>query len=243
MSARIIRSDAGGLATLTLDRPEKLNALDTPAFAELDAHCAALEQESHRVGCVVLRANGRAFCAGADLGQIAAEPVDPRFKPGVIDRLSRLPQPVIAAVHGVCFTGGLELALAADIIVADRSARFADTHGKWGFVGAWGMSQRLPRRIGMSAAKMMMFTAQPVDAARALEMGLIDILFEEGGLAVGVAGLAEAILGNSWHTNIETKRLMRETEGMMLEEGLAWENFRNPGFAPDYRERIARFTK
>lgn len=243
MSERITRNDEGGLATLTLDRPDKLNALDTQAFEELDAHCAALERETDRIGCVVLRANGRGFCAGADIGKIGAVPIDPRFKPGVVERFARLPQPVIAAIHGTCFTGGLELALAADIILADATARFADTHGKWGFVGAWGLSQRLPRRIGLSSAKLMMFTGRTVQADKALEMGLVDLLVPEGALRETVADLAGAILENSWHTNFHTKRLMRETEGMTLEQGLAHENYRNPGFAPDHKERIARFAK
>ena len=242
-AARIVRVDQGGLCRLTLNRPDKLNALDTRAFEELDAHCAALEREADRIGCVVLDAGGRGFCAGADIGAIGAAPIDPRFKPGVIERLAGLPQPVIAAIHGTCYTGGLELALAADIIVADATARFADTHGKWGFVGAWGMSQRLPRRIGMSAAKLMMFTARPVDAAEARAMGLIDVLVDEGTLAARVAELAGAILANSWHTNMATKRLLRETEGMTLAQGLAHESYRNPGFAPDHKERIARFAK
>ena len=240
---RIIRTDSNGLCTLTLNRPDKLNALDTRAFEELDAHCAALEGQTDRIGCVVLSALGRGFCAGADIGKIGAVPIDPRFKPGVIDRLSRLPQPVVAAVHGTCFTGGLELALAADIIMADASARFADTHGKWGLIGAWGMSQRLPRRVGMGPAKRLMFTAQPISAAEAQAMGLIDVLVDEGTLAASTAELAAAILANSWHTNIETKRLLRETEGISLAQGLAHENYRNPGYAADHQERMARFSK
>jgi enoyl-CoA hydratase/carnithine racemase len=240
---RITRHDAGGLCTLTLDRPEKLNALDTQAFEELDAHCAALESQIGDIGCVVLQARGRAFCAGADIGRIGAAPIDPRFKPGVIDRLACLPQPVIAAIHGSCFTGGLELALAADLIVAESGARFADTHGKFGLVGEWGMTQRLPRRIGIAAAKLMMFTAQPVAAAEALAMGLVDMLVGDGELAARIADLAAAVLANSWHTNFAAKRLLRETEGMSLAEGLAHESYRHPGFAPDYRERLARFSK
>lgn len=240
---RILRADEGGLCTLTLNRPDKLNALDTQAFEELDAHCAALESQTDEIGCVVLRGSGRGFCAGADIGKIGAAPIDPRFKPGVIERVARLPQPVIAAIHGTCFTGGLELALAADLIVADATARFADTHGKWGFVGAWGMSQRLPRRIGVAAAKLMMFTAQPVSAQDARAMGLVDVLAEEGQLDGKLAELTAAVLANSWHTNFAAKRLMRETEGMSLAAGLAHENYRNPGFAPDSQERVARFSK
>lgn len=156
MSERIQRIDSDGVCTLIFNRPDKLNALDTPFFEEMDAHLARLENETDTIGCVVLRGAGRGFCAGADINGIGKSSVAPTFKPGVIERLERLPQPVIAAVHGVCYTGGLELALACDFIVADASARFADTHGKWGLVAAWGMIQRLPRRVGSQVAKRLM---------------------------------------------------------------------------------------
>jgi enoyl-CoA hydratase len=243
MSERVTRHDADGLCTLTLNRPDKLNALDTPGFEALDAHLAALEGQPNNIGCVVLRGSGRGFCAGADLNAMGKVPVPPTFKPGVIERLGKLPQPVIAAVHGVCFTGGLELALACDFIVADSTARFADTHGKWGLVGAWGISQRLPRRIGVAAAKHMMMTARTVDAGEAKATGLVDLLALEGGLDERVARLAADVLANSWHTNFAVKRLMRETDGMSLAGGLAHEHRHYPGNAPDYEERIARFSK
>jgi enoyl-CoA hydratase/carnithine racemase len=244
MSDRVLRSDRDGLCTLTLNRPDKLNALDTESFQALDGHLAALERDES-IGCVVLRAEGRAFCAGADLNALdgALATLPPSFKPSVVERLARLPKPVVAVVHGICFTGGLELVLAADFIVAEATARFADTHGKWGFVGAWGITQRLPRRIGTAPAKRMMMTARTVEAPEALAMGLIDIMAPEGGLDATVVEFTGQILANSWHTNFATKRLMLETDGMSLAEGLAHESYRYPGLAPDYRERIARFTK
>lgn len=244
MTSRILREDsAEGLCTLTLNRPEKLNALDTQTFQELDALLAAIEGQTDSIGCVVLRGSGRGFCAGADLGGIDAGFTDSRFKPAVVERLANLPQPLIVAVHGVCFTGGLELALAADLILADATARLADTHGKWGLVGAWGMAQRLPRRIGAAAAKRMMFTGREVSAEQAEALGLVDLLAPAGELDALVAGIAADILANSWHTNFATKRMMRETEGMPLAQALAHEHYRYPGFAPDHAERIARFTK
>lgn len=242
MAERVTREDVGGLCTLTLNRPEKLNALDTPAFEELEAHLAALAKDE-RIGCVVLRGAGRGFCAGADLKAMGGAPIDPAFKPGVIERLGLLPQPVIAAVHGVCLTGGLELALACDFILADATARFADTHGKWGLVSQWGMSQRLPRRVGLPAAKWMMMTGRAVDAAEAHRLALIDLLAPEGQLHDLVARFAADVLASSWHTNFATKRLMRETDGMSLAQGLAHEHYRHPGFAPDYKERIERFSR
>jgi len=184
---RISRDDAAGLCTLTLNRPEKLNALDTLAFEELDAHLSALEKDE-RIGCVVLRGAGRGFCSGADLKAMAIAPLSPAFKPGVIQRFGVLPQPVIAAVHGVCLTGGLELALACDFILADVTARFADTHGQWGLVAQWGLSQRLPRRIGVPAAKRLMMSGRTVEAEEAADIGLIDLLAPEGRLDELLAG-------------------------------------------------------
>lgn len=241
MSQKVLRHDEGGLCTLTLNRPDKLNALDTELFEQLDAHLAALEQQTDTIGCVVLRGAGRGFCAGADLGAVTT--TLGLFKPKVIQRLQSLPQPTVAAVHGVCMTGALELALACDFIVAEAGARFADTHGKWGLVGSWGMSQRLPRRIGAAKAKRMMFTSRMVGADEALALGLVDMLAEAGGLNAMVAGFTGEILANSWHTNIETKKLMVQTEGMPLAEALAHEQYHYPGFAPDFEERVAAFSK
>jgi enoyl-CoA hydratase len=148
----LLRHDAPGLCTLTLNRPQQHNALNTALFERLDQELAALEAQQETIGCVLLRATGPSFPAGVDLKALAsgATPPPPNFKPGVLERLSRLPQTVVACIHATCVTGGLELVLAADILVAAASARFADTHGRWGLVAGWGMTQRLPRRIGMS---------------------------------------------------------------------------------------------
>ncbi len=243
MNARILRADAGGLCTLTLNRADKLNALDTLAFEELEAHLAALEEATDTIGCVVLRGAGRGFCAGADLNAMGKVPVPRDYKPGVVARLGCLPQPVVAAVHGVCFTGGLELALACDFILADESASFADTHGKWGLVGAWGMGQRLQRRIGAPAAKRMMMTSARLDAAEAKALGLVDVGAPSGGLDALVAGFTAEILANSWHTNFAAKRMMRETDGLGLAAGLAYEHEHDAGNAPDHAVRVARFGK
>ena len=241
-SPSVLRHDADGLCTLTLNRPDKLNALDTESFETLKVHLDSLQSSSPTVGCVVLRGSGKAFCAGADLHALGA-PTErpPTFKPMAIERLTRLPMPVIAAVHGVCFTGGLELALACDFILADATARFADTHGKWGLVSAWGMSQRLPRRIGVAAAKRMMFTGREVNAAAAQEMGLVDLLAAAGELDQVLESFVGEVLATSWHTYAAIKRLMIETEGMPLAAALAHEHYHYPGWAPDYRERIATF--
>lgn len=243
MSERIVRSGEGALCTLTIDRADKLNALDGQFFDELEAHAIALEAQAGSIGCVVLRASGRAFSAGADLGGVGVEKRDPRRNSAILERFANLPMPLVAAIHGICYTGGLEIALACDFLIAEESARFADTHGKWGFVPMWGMTQRLPRRIGVPAARRMMMTGLPIGAAEAKAIGLIDEVAAQGALDDAVAAFTSAILANSAFTNAQVKRMIRETEGMTLAQGLAYETFRWPGSAPDSRERIAKFTK
>ena len=243
MTERVNRHDADGLCTLTLNRPEKLNALDTYTFQELNEHIDALEKQTDRIGCVILRGAGRAFCAGMDLTVVTREVEPPEFKPQVIDRLARLPQPVIGAIHGACYTGGLELALTCDFLLSDPTVRFADTHGKWGLIPTWGMAQRLTRRVGQAAAKHMMMSSRVVGAAEAGEIGLIDGLAGEGGLDALVASRAEEILANSWHMNFWTKRMIRETDGMSIDAALAYERDNDPGRAPDYQQRLDSFRK
>jgi enoyl-CoA hydratase/carnithine racemase len=201
-------------------------------------------ETSDDVGCVVLRGAGRAFSAGHDLGDIGdGESFGHlRWQSRIVERLANLPQPVIAAVHGPCFTGALELALAADLIVASEAARFADTHAKWGLTPIWGMSQRLPRRVGGSRARDMMVTCRTVDGREAAAIGLADRCFPDATFADDVMALSKTILANSRFSNAANKRLLLQTDGLPLRDGLAFEVFRNEGNAPDVAERIAAFA-
>jgi len=237
----VLREDRAGLCTLTLNRPEKLNAIDRDLFKEFARHVSDLERDGGQIGCIVLRGAGRAFCAGHDLeesgggdslGWLRTEAL-------TIEKLSRLPQPVIASIHGYCMTAGLELVLAADILVAAESAVLADTHGKWGLVPGWGMSQRLPRRIGAGKALEMMLTSRRYSGREAAAMGLVNVCVPDADLDATVASFAADILENSWHSNSANKRLVYETDGLRLDEGIAHEIFRNEGFATDRGERLA----
>jgi enoyl-CoA hydratase/carnithine racemase len=234
----VLRDDADGVCTLTLNRPEKRNAVNRDLFRQLRDHVRAIEADD-AVGLVVVTGAGAHFCAGHDLtspphadalGWLRQEML-------TLERLTKLRQPVIAKVRGSCYTGGLEFALAADFIVCGESARFADTHGKWGLVPGWGLSQRLPRRVGQAKALEMMLTCRPYTGAEAAAMGLANHCVPDAGLDAKVAEIAALILGNSRHSNAENKRLVYETDGMALSAGLGHELMRNAGFDPAMRKK------
>ena len=244
MSGLVLREDDNGLCVLTLNRPEKLNSLNVAVFEDLYEHVEALAGQTDTVGCVVLKGAGRCFSAGHDLGDIAAGEKLPRpnFQSHVIEALSGLPQPVITAVHGHCYTGALELALAGDIILASENARFADTHARWALTPVWGLSQRLPRRIGQATAYEMMFTCQTYSGAQAAAMGLANPCFPDASFDADVAAFCRMILANSPFSHRANKRLIRDTDGLPMGAGLAHEIYRGEGRGPDMQERIAAFA-
>ncbi|MBB4615424.1 enoyl-CoA hydratase/isomerase family protein [Novosphingobium taihuense] len=242
MSDLVLRNDAGGVATLVLNRPEKRNAINRELFRALRGHVVALQSDSS-VRLVVIRGEGDHFCAGHGLGEKPHADALGWLRKEVhtLELLSKLRQPVIAAVRGTCFTGGLELALAADFIICDETARFADTHGKWGLVPGWGMSQRLPRRVGSARAIEMMVTCRPVTGVDAERAGLANLCVVDGALDAALADYAEAILAISPHSNAENKRLVYDTDGMRLAQGIDHEVMRNAGFDRDAATRRASF--
>lgn len=245
MQPPVIREDRNGAAILTLNRPDKLNALTVEMFMLLRGHVDAIAQQTDTIGLVLLRGAGKCFCAGNDLAGIAsgAKPPKPWFQGETIERLATLPQPVVTAVHGHCYTGGLELALAGDIIVASANAKFGDTHGKWALTPVWGMSQRLPRRVGAAKAKEMMFTSRTYSGAQAEQIGLANFCVADDIFETEVEKLTKEILGNSWFSHRANKKLVDDTEGLSLKAGLAHEIYRNEGRGPDSQERIAAFMK
>jgi enoyl-CoA hydratase len=239
----VLREDREGIATLTLNRPEKKNAVNQALFKAFRRHVAALET-AENIGLVVLRGAGDSFCAGHDLGETPHKDALGwlRLELLTLERLTKLRQPVIAQVHGACYTGGLEFALAADFIVAGESARFADTHGKWGLVPGWGLSQRLPRRVGQAKALEMMLTCRAYSGQEAAAMGLANLCLPDAELDSAVRDLAATILANSWHSNAANKKLVYDTDGLPLAQGIAHEIMRNEGFDPKAREHAARFA-
>jgi enoyl-CoA hydratase/carnithine racemase len=243
MSELVKRVDEEGIATLSLDRPDVLNALSPALFEGLRAHIDAIAAETETVGCVILRGEGRSFSSGNDLGAITAGERAPskHFQAETLDALEALPQPVIAAVRGHCYTGALEVVLACDLLVASETARFVDSHGKWGMTPTWGMSQRLPRRIGPVRAKEMMLTGRTVDGAEAVALGLANDCVPDGDLEARSLELARSLVANSWWTLRADKKLVNEGQRYTLQEGLAYERANSTGATPDTLQRLQEF--
>jgi enoyl-CoA hydratase/carnithine racemase len=243
MQEFVLRSDTAAVATLTLNRPEKLNALSVPLFRSLRRHVDDIAAHSREIKVVVLRGAGKCFSAGHDLRDLVAgeDAPHPQFQAQTIEALANLPQPVIAAIHGHCYTGALELALAGDILVCGASATFADTHAKWALMPIWGLSQRLPRRIGTAKAREMMMTCATYTGEQALAMGLVNMCVPDDQLDAEILKLCTSIQQNSSFSHRGTKQLLSDTDGMSLAAGLAYEIYRTPGVGPDMRERIDAF--
>ena len=243
MTPLVTREDSEGLTVLSLNRPEALNALSPTLFVQLRAHIDAIAEDIERVGCVVLCGKGRSFSAGNDLKAIQTGEVAPsrHFQAETLDAIECMPQPVIAAVQGHCYTGSLELALACDFIVAADGAKFADTHGKWAMSPTWGMSQRLPRRVGVARAKELMFSGRVVSGREAAEIGLAVTCVPDAELLPATIAMAREMLANSWFTLRADKWLVNEGQKRTLADALDFERSNSPGRGPDLEERLKRF--
>jgi enoyl-CoA hydratase/carnithine racemase len=246
MNDLVLRENRDGAAILTLNRPQKLNALSKDLIETLEEHIDSIARETKTVGLVILRGAGGNFSSGHDMTEVLSQ-VKARAKPHhyveVIDKVADLPQPVISAVQGHCSTGALELALAADLIVASASACFTDAYARWGLTPIWGLSLRLPHRIGTAKAAEMMYTCRRYSGAEAFEMHLANFCFPDEEFEAGLAGLAADILANSWYSNRVDKRALIESDGLTLRDAHALSLFKNEGLAPDSAQRVARFFK
>ena len=246
MNDLVLRSNDGGVATLTLNRPEKMNALTKDVFEALELHVDAIARETKRIGLVILRGAGGNFSAGYDMREVldyVQAHAKPHLHSEVIDKLAGLPQPVISAVQGCCSTGALELALAADLIIASESAQFSDVYARWGLTPIWGLSLRLPHRVGTAKASEMMFTCRSYSGTDAHDMHLANFCFPDDQFDVELKKLSADILANSWYANQVSKRALVESDGLSLRDSHALELFKNEGLAPDAAQRIAKFFK
>jgi enoyl-CoA hydratase len=200
MSEPIVLVDTrDGVATVTLNRPQAMNALSRALRAELVAALSALRGDA-AVGVIILTGAGRAFCAGLDLKELGGGRAAPGDGPpalGDIDVVSAVvgcPQPVIGAINGFAITGGFELALACDVLIASTAARFADTHARVGIMPGWGLSQRLSRTIGIYRAKELSLTGNYLSAEQAEAWGLVNRVVAPDELLPACRALARDML-------------------------------------------------
>jgi enoyl-CoA hydratase/carnithine racemase len=235
------------VATITLNRPDALNAI-TPAMLHRLGDLLAELADDADVDVVVLTGAGRAFSAGVDLKALGdRELVDGKVGDildlparRVTDLLSSLPAITVAKVNGFCFTGALELALACDIIIAADDAKFGDTHAKFGLRPTWGMSQRLPRLIGIAAARELSLTARTFDAAEASSLGMVARIAPRDELDAATDELVAAIAANSTGSLRAYKDLYARASELPLGEALAYEA-RTEYRIDDTAERLAGF--
>jgi enoyl-CoA hydratase len=244
MTDLVLRENKDGVAILTLNRPEKLNALTKDVFEALEEHVDAIARDTRTIGLVILRGAGGNYSAGYDMAEVleyVKAKAKPHFHSEVIEKISELPQPVISAVEGHCSTGALELALAADLIVSCESAKFSDTYARWGLTPIWGLSLRLPHRIGTAKAAEMMFTCRVYTGAEAHDMHLVNYCFPDDRFEAELGALATEILANSWYANQVNKRTLLASDSLPLHEAHALELFKNEGIAPDAAKRVSAF--
>lgn len=217
-----------GIVLITLNRPEAANALSVQMLEEL--HEAILTCKFDRtIRCVVITGAGeKAFCAGADLKERAGmDPIQVRktvsLIRGNINELEALPQPVIAAVNGVAFGGGTELALASDIRVASETAKLGLTETALGIIPGAGGTQRLPRLIGKGRAKELIFTARRIDAWEAREIGLVEYVMPAESLHEKALEIANQIVRNGPIAVAQAKFAIDKGYDVDLNTGLAIE--------------------
>jgi enoyl-CoA hydratase len=208
----LLERHPAGYAVLTLNRPEKLNALSMELRRELVAALEELRRDP-AVRVLVLTGAGRAFCAGLDLNELSQTSANSAraFELDPVAALLQFEGPVIGAINGVAATGGFELAMTCDVLLASTQAQFADTHAKVGLLPGWGLSVRLPRRIGLHRAKELAFTARFLSAAEAEAWGLVNRVVPPGELLDAARAMAEAMLAVVPEVLVKYKKLLDES--------------------------------
>ncbi|MFO1115518.1 MAG: enoyl-CoA hydratase [Beijerinckiaceae bacterium] len=236
----------GAVATVTLNRPDAMNALSRALRAELDAAIRKLSADDS-VSVVILTGAGRAFTAGLDLKELGAtaDALGDANATGAAQNpvlaIQQCPKPVIGAINGVAITGGFELALACDVLIASTNARFADTHARVGIMPGWGLSQKLSRVIGIYRAKELSLTGNFLDATTALEWGLVNRVVAPDELMPAAMKLAEDMASIPTDTLCLYKSIIDEGYAANFGEALQIEHRRssanNRNVTPDSVEK------
>jgi enoyl-CoA hydratase len=226
----ILTETAGPVCTVSLHRPDALNALTPALLRELGDALAAAAADAN-VHVVLLTGAGRAFCAGVDLKALASSGVDGGDVSGglngparrVTGLLSTMDKVTIAKVNGPCFTGGLELALACDLMIVADEAKMGDTHAKWGLRPTWGMSQRLVAAVGITRARWLSYTARTFFGSDAAAWGMAAESCPAAELDARTDALVAQITEGSIDAQRAYKDLYRAAQNNGLDAGLDYE--------------------
>ena len=242
----------GGIARLTLNRPDKLNSFTEDMHAELRTALDHI-QDNPAIRVLVITGAGRAFCAGQDLADRAMQQVDGKmpdigntvernYKPLIL-RLQNLRVPTIAAVNGIAAGAGASLALACDLVVASQSAAFLQAFAKIGLIPDTGGTWFLPQRVGMARALGLALLADKLPAAKAAEWGLIWECVADAEFAGRIDALARQLAVAPTKALVRTRQAMHAAPGHTLEQQLSMEGgyMRELGWSPDYAEGVAAF--
>lgn len=244
-------SENDGVLTIALNRPEALNAFTPDMLEELISAFADAERRNGPA-VIVIEGAGRAFCAGVDLKVLSgAEPKAGRVGPTFDEPAGRLmmavraaTRPVIAKVHGACFTGALEFALHCDFIHTTADTKFGDTHAKFAIRPTWGMSQTLPDAVGLRRAKELSYTAKTFTGKQAADWGLANGAHEDkDALDKAVADIAAAIVKNDRATVAAYKHLHAIAETLTVPAGIRAESEAEFPDITDTLKRIGGFLK
>lgn len=220
----IVECSDDGFATLVMNRPDKLNTLSIRLRQEFAEAIDALEADP-AIRVLILTGAGRAFTAGLDLDEWAAPGVVAAgaYEHDAVAALGRFTGPVIGAINGLAVTGGLEISLACDVLIASTEARFADTHAQVGLLPGWGGSVRLARRIGTHRAKELALTGRFLGALEAADWGLVNRVVAPDQLRLEAETLARQMLAAVPETLVAYKRLLDDEEGVSFAVALRFE--------------------
>jgi len=223
-------SRAGAVGVIELARPDKFNCLSLAVHGAIEAAIDEFERPASGVRAVLIRAQGKHFCTGADLDEVKTLRSDPakiehfiRYGHSVLQRLEASPLPVVAACQGLALAGGSELMLACDVIFASSDFKVGDQHAQYGLVPGWGGSQRFPRVVGLRRAMDLFFSARWIDAQTALQWGVVNYVVEPDKLAEASMAYCTQLASRSRVGLATMKRLAREGLDRPLAGGLELE--------------------
>ncbi len=245
----ILVTHSGPVARITLNRPEKLNALNSTVRAEVMSAVDALAVDDEVRVAILHGAGEKAFVAGADVGEfVARSPGEQRAvydRRRVYDAIAAFPKPILCAIHGYCLGGGNELALACDIRIADRTARFGQAEIRLGLIPGAGGTQRLARLVGPGQAMRIALSGEMIDAEEAHRIGLVEVLVDEGEQLAKAEEMAERIARWSPVALRLAKRAVRAAAETPLSAGLELERelFLAAFGSDDGREGVSAFIE